>query len=500
MSHYAHLLHNIVPAPVKFALVPGDAFRLVQGSLIAVNSDTREARAVGEALASYVRVATGEDSPVLVASGLDGPAIALLLTESSELGAEGYRIDVDKGGVQLAARSPAGLFRGVQTLRQLFLQPGRGGVAGPVVPAVHITDHPRFGWRGAMLDVARHFMPVEAVKRYVDLLALYKMNVLHLHLSDDQGWRIYIDGWPRLAEYGGSLQVGGSPGGYYTKDDYTEIVRYAAAHYITIVPEIDTPGHTNAALASYAELNCTGVAPPLYTGTAVGLSSLCIDKEVTYRFLDDVVRQISKLTPGEYFHIGGDEASQTSADDYARFIARAGEIVRSHGKRLLGWHEIARADVPPDAVAQYWGSDSRMDANLARVAVEKGMKLVLSPSSRVYLDMKYDPSTPLGLNWAGFIDVQTSYDWDPATLVDGVDEDDVLGVEAPLWTETITGIRDAEFMSFPRLPGVAEIGWSPSERSWEKYRLRLAHHGQIWAALGVNYHRSSQIPWEEVSA
>jgi hexosaminidase len=452
------------------------------------------------ALARYLRGVVGHDLPIAPAAATDSPAIALSLAESDELGTEGYRLEVDGGDARLTAPTPSGLFRGVQSLRQLVDRPGAATRPPLAVPALRITDYPRFGWRGAMLDVARHFIPVESVKRYVALMALYKMNVLHLHLSDDQGWRIYVDRWPRLAEYGGSIQVGGAPGGYYTKDDYTEIVRYAGAHYITVVPEIDVPGHTNAALASYGELDCNGVAPPLYTGTGVGFSSLCVDKDVTYRFLDDVVGEISELTPGDYFHIGGDEASQTSDDEYATFVARAGRIVRAHGKELLGWHEIARADVPPGAVAQYWGNDSATNAaSLARVAVAKGMKVVLSPSDRVYLDMKYDPSTPIGLEWAGYVDVERSYDWNPATQIDGVDEANVLGIEAALWTETITDIRDAEFMSFPRLPGVAEAGWSSSGRSWDEYRLRLATHGPMWEAMGVNFYRSRQVPWEASS-
>ena len=184
--------------------------------------------------------------------------------------------------VVLTGRTAAGLFHGVQTLRQLLpprveastVQPGPWTIAG-----VHITDHPRFAWRGAMLDVARHFFDLGEVKRYIDLLAMYKVNVLHLHLADDQGWRIEIDSWPRLTTYGGSTEVGGGPGGYYTKAQYAELVKYAQDRHIMVVPEIDMPGHTNAALASYAELNCDGVAPPLYTGTSVGFSSLCIDKE-----------------------------------------------------------------------------------------------------------------------------------------------------------------------------------------------------------------------------
>ncbi|WP_228984746.1 family 20 glycosylhydrolase, partial [Streptomyces sp. DH12] len=183
-----------------------------------------------------------------------------------------------------------------------------------------------------MLDVSRHFFSVDEVKRYIDRIALYKINKLHLHLSDDQGWRIAVDSWPRLAAYGGSTEVGGGPGGHYTKDDYREIVRYAASRYLEVVPEIDMPGHTNAALASYAELNCDGVAPPLYTGTEVGFSSLCVGKEITYDFVEDVVREIAALTPGRYLHIGGDEAHSTPHEEYVAFMERVQPVVARYGK------------------------------------------------------------------------------------------------------------------------------------------------------------------------
>ena len=250
----------------------------------------------------------------------------------------------------------------MQTLRQLLpaavekdtVQPGPWQIAGGTV-----TDTPRYAYRGAMLDVSRHFFTVDQVKRYIDQLALYKINKLHLHLSDDQGWRIAIDSWPRLATYGGSTQVGGGPGGYYTKADYQEIVRYAASRYLEVVPEIDMPGHTNAALASYAELNCDGVAPPLYTGTEVGFSSLCVDKDVTYDFVDDVVRELAALTPGRYLHIGGDEAHSTSHADYVAFMDRVQPVVAKYGKTVIGWHQLTGAAPARGALAQYWGWTAR---------------------------------------------------------------------------------------------------------------------------------------------
>jgi hexosaminidase len=327
---------------------------------------------------------------------------------------------------------------------------------------------------------------------------MYKVNVLHLHLTDDQGWRIAIDGWPRLTGVGGSTAVGGGPGGFYTQRDLAAIVSHAAARHMTVVPEIDVPGHVNAALASYAELTCEGRSPALYTGIGVGFSSLCVREPVTYRFLEDVIGQVAALTPGPYLHIGGDEANSTSREDYITFIGRVRQIVQAHGKRMVGWEQVAVAPLPGTAVAQYWSGASGSDpaADNARAAVRQGVQLVLSPANRVYLDMKYDAGSRLGQDWAGPVEVRASYDWDPATLVDGVSERSVLGVEAPLWTETLASPADIEQMAFPRVAGAAEIGWSPaSARSWPGFRARLAAQGPRWTALGVEFHRSPQVPW-----
>jgi hexosaminidase len=486
----------VVPKPASLHATH-EAFRLGPDTRIVARSRSR-ARAVAMQLAGLLRPPTGYRLPV-VEHASHHDAIELKL--GGRGARESYRLDVGRRGIELRARTTAGLFYGVQTLRQLL--PARIESAqrerGPwVVPGVRIADQPRFRWRGAMLDVSRHFFSVAEVERYIDQLALYKINTLHLHLADDQGWRIVIDRWPRLATYGGSTEVGGGPGGYYTKRDFAHLIRYAAERHMTVVPEIDTPGHTNAALASYAELNCDGVAPPLYTGTEVGFSSLCVDKEITYRFLDDVIGEITAQTPGRVYHLGGDEAHSTEHEDYVRFIDREQELVRAHGKRVMGWNEIAAANVAPGSIAQWWHTEtgSEEGTELGRTAVAKGMKLVMSPANRAYLDMQYNPESPLGLHWAGYVEVQDSYSWDPARLVDGVGERDVLGVEGPLWSETIDESPDIEFLAFPRLPGLAEIGWSPrAGRSWEEYRHRLAAQGPRWDAMGINYYRSTQVPW-----
>ncbi|MEU9121808.1 beta-N-acetylhexosaminidase [Streptomyces sp. NPDC048506] len=493
-------LDRVVPAPASVR-PGGDAYTLSARTRIRVPGGSGEARRIAGYLAGILRPSTGYALPVTARDGADGIVLRLGGRAAQGLGAEGYRLSSGGRAVTISARRPAGLFHGVQTLRQLLptaveertAQPGPWRIAGGT-----IADAPRYGYRGAMLDVSRHFFTVAQVKRYIDQLAQYKINRLHLHLSDDQGWRIAIDSWPRLASYGGSTQVGGGPGGSYTKDDYREIVRYAADRYLTVVPEIDMPGHTNAALASYAELNCNGVAPPLYTGTNVGFSSLCVPKKVTYDFVDDVIREIAALTPGRYLHIGGDEAHSTSHEDYVAFMDKVQPVVAKYGKTVIGWHQLTGAHPAEGAVAQYWGYDKTGAAERAQVvdAAEKGTGLILSPADRAYLDMKYDKDTPLGLNWAGYVGVRRSYDWDPGHYLQGAPEKAILGVEAPLWSETLSTSQHIEFMAFPRLPGIAELGWSPADtHDWASYRERLAAQGPRWDAQGLHYYRSPEVPW-----
>ncbi|MFP3992240.1 beta-N-acetylhexosaminidase [Streptomyces sp. E11-3] len=491
-------LGQVVPAPA--AVDPGGSpYEITKKTRIRIEGGSR-ARQVGDQLAEILRPATGYQLPVTPRRGRDGIRLSLD-PRAKGLGEEGYRLTSGRRSVTITAREPAGLFHGAQTLRQQLpprieketRQKGPWKVAGGT-----IKDVPRFAYRGAMLDVSRHFFSVEKVKRYIDQLALYKINTLHLHLSDDQGWRIAIDSWPRLATHGGSTQVGGGPGGYYTKDQYKDLVAYAASRHLEVVPEIDMPGHTNAALSSYADLNCDGVAPPLYTGTEVGFSSLCVGKEITYDFVDDVIREIAELTPGRYIHIGGDEAHQTTPEDYATFMDRVQPIVAKYGKTVIGWHQLTGATPADGAIAQYWGLDRTSPEEKERVAeaARNGTGLVLSPADRIYLDMKYNEDTELGLGWAGFVEVKRSYDWDPGAYLPGAPASAIRGVEAPLWSETIENSKHIEYMAFPRLPGVAELGWSPAAtHDWDGYKVRLAAQGPRWDALGMDYYRSPQVPW-----
>jgi hexosaminidase len=410
------------------------------------------------------------------------------LGRGEPLGDEGYRLELRGGEPRIEADGDAGRFYAEQTLRAL-------SAGGPPADA-SIADRPRFAWRGFMLDVARHFFGVADVRRLIDHMAAYKLNVLHLHLSDDQGWRLAVDALPRLAEHGGGSAVGGAAGGFYSHDDLRAIVRYAGERFITVVPEIDTPGHVQAALASYPELGVPGSSRELYTGTEVGFSSLDVHSALTYRFLDDVFGELAALTPGPFLHIGGDEAHSTSEADYLAFMERVQPVVAAHGKRLVGWEEIASAPLGEGAVVQYWNTAGQRGPELARAAVAQGAQLVMSPADRVYLDMKYDPGTSLGQSWAGHVELRDSYEWDPATLVEGVGEEAILGVEAPLWTETMTTVGELETMILPRLCAVAEVAWSPaSGRDWDDFRARVAAEGARWDAAGVAYHRSPQVDW-----
>ncbi len=489
-------LYNVIPRPVS-AVATGGTFILTAQTGIYVEPATDEAKAIGEYLAGALKPAAGYALMVQGTNGTPSKGSIYLTLSGADpaLGDEGYTLTITPELVKLSANQPAGLFYGVQTIRQLLppaidsssIQPGVWGIGTGT-----ITDYPRFAWRGAMLDVARHFFSVRDVTRYIDLLAYYKINRLHLHLTDDQGWRIQINSWPNLALYGGSLEVGGNPGGYYSQDDYSYIVDYAKSRYITVIPEIDMPGHINAALASYPELTCNGVPLELYTGTNVGFSTICVNKDISYTFLKDVIGELAALTPGPYIHIGGDEAQATSVADYISFIKQVQSIIEANSKHVIGWEEIAQSQLLPASIVQDWNHE----AGFAVQAANRGAKVIMSPANKAYLDMKYTASTSLGLDWAGYINVETGYSWDPATLVVGITEKDILGVEAPLWSETLTTMADIEYMAFPRILGYAEIGWTPQgRRDWNEYKARLAAQGPRLEALGVHFYQSPEVIW-----
>ncbi len=487
---------QIIPAPSSLTMGSGAPFDLSRRTTIVVDGNNAEVTAIAQAFAAIVRPSTGFALAILpaVADTTASNIYLRLAADRAALGEEGYDLAITRGAATLVANRPAGLFRGVQTLRQLLPSEVESdmGVARAVweIPALSITDQPRYAWRGAMLDVSRHFFTVDEVKQFIDLLALYKLNVLHLGLTNDQGWRIEIKSRPKLTSVGSTTQVGGGPGGFYTQLDYQALVRYAQERYITVVPEIDMPSHSNAALTAYPEVSCSIRPTQPYTGTDVGWSAFCVDKNETYALIDDVFRELSAITPGPYIHIGGDEVQALTNDQYIRFVERVKPIVNKYGKKMIGWEEITKARLDASTLAQQWKSDS------VATALQYGTKVIMSPAKRVYLDMKYTPSTELGLKWAAYIEVRDAYDWDPATYMAGVNESNIVGVEGALWSETVRNITAAEYLVMPRLPAIAEVAWTPQRvRDWENFRVRLSTHAPRWNYLGVNYYRSPQIPW-----
>lgn len=504
---------SVVPAPVS-AVADGGSFILQKDATIGTETTGEPLDGVVTYLRDFLKPATGFEF-----SATDKPAnatILLALNEKGNYGNEGYSLSISSEQIKISANKPAGIFYGIQTLRQLLPKTIESKETQNTVWEIatgEISDNPSYGWRGSMLDVARHFFPMQDVKRYIDLISMYKMNRLHLHLSDDQGWRIEIKSWPNLAIHGGSTEVGGDKGGYYTQEEYKELIAYAQERFITVIPEIDMPGHINSALASYGELNGGTTVPmegaptgpkanpilvrdsqptPLYTGMEVGFSTLRLEKEVTFRFINDVVRELSAITPGPYFHVGGDEAHVTKKPDYIAFVNKFTEIVKANNKVMIGWEEIAQGNIDANVIAQHWANP-----DYARMASEKGAKLIFSPSPKVYLDMQYDSLSRLGLHWAAYIEADVAYNWDPATQVEGVDPASILGVEAPLWSETIDSMDDIEYLLFPRITAVAEVGWTPSEkRGWESYSARIGNHGARWSLLGIDYYPSKKITWK----
>jgi hexosaminidase len=532
---------RLVPVPVSMATVPGQSFTLGHGARI-VAPGAGAALPVAQQLAAILRPSTGYPLPVLTGSGAGAApgAIVLSLGGDAALGPEGYRLDVTPDGVQIRAVTPAGLFYGVQTLRQLLspwiesskVQPGPW-----TMPAVHITDHPRYAYRGVMLDIARHFEPPAAVKRLIDDAAAFKVNVLHLHVSDDQGFRIAMKGRPELTDIGSQFSVGNDPGGYWTQAEYVDVVRYAAARHMTVVPEVDTPGHNNAIIMSYntgptppypvlPDINCGANKPPVWNlSFDVGYSALCPDSDNTWAILTDIIGQLTAMSPGPYYHLGGDEvpASLLTADQYNAFIDRESQIIKDRGKTVMGWADISSAGFgqpgAPAAVAQFWNNANPAGpgGDTARVAVQKGMQVVMSPASHAYLDMKQFPGSPLGLSWAGILDVSDVYNWsgstsDPGTYIPArtsngvtlpaVTDANIIGVEAPIWSETLRTIQNVEFQAFPRLAATAELGWSPRydpvaapERTLASFEARLAPRGAAWQVRDQNFYPSPQVPW-----
>jgi hexosaminidase len=485
---------HLIPKPTKVEAT-GSSFEITAETTIFYEEGKEDIKEMAQFLADFLQPATG--MALTVEATTTKPSNGIYLHFSALTGTnETYTLEVTESLVNITSSGEAGLFYAIQTLRQLLpasIEATSKQDTTWLLPSGKIEDSPNYAYRGAMLDVSRHFFQVQDVKKFIDYIAMYKMNKLHLHLSDDQGWRIEIKSWPKLTEIGGSTEVGGGSGGFYTQEEYKDIVAYAKKRQITIIPEIDMPGHTNAALASYPELNCDDKARELYTGTKVGFSTFCTDKEVVYEFIDDVIRELAEMTPGEYIHIGGDESHVTPLEDYIPFINRVQKIVEKYGKKVIGWDEIAHAELLPNTVVQWWAK-----ADNAKKGIAQGAKVLVSPATKAYLDMQYDSTTHLGFHWAAYIEVDSAYIWDPATMVDGIKRDDIIGVESPLWSETITNLDEIEYMIFPRIIGHAEIGWTDSaQQNWEDYRRRLAQQKERMDILGIDFYKSPLVDWDQ---
>ena len=450
----------------------------------------------------------------ILLSSVEGDADITLRVDGAVAEPEGYSLTVG-GRVEVVGADDAGLFYGIQTLLQLLREDEDGSWG---LLRATVADAPRFARRGVMLDVARHFFGVDDVKKFIDATSALKFNHLHLHLSDDQGWRIHIDSWPKLTELAATTSANGDPGGFYSKDDYREIVAQAASRHMIVIPEIDLPGHTHAIGVAYPELveapvlneglisesarlgQPLPVAGETYIGWGVGHSSVRIHEERTYDFVRDVVRELAEMTPGPYIHVGGDESHGTLQADFDLFAARATEIVVAAGKTPVAWHEMgSAADIAAGTVGQYWGNTTPQGTHAEEAAhfVARGGALIMSASNVAYLDMKYTPEFPLGLDWAAIIDVRAAYDWEPTAVLD-VPAAAILGVETPLWSETTRTISEVEQLVFPRAAAQAEIAWSPQtapERTWDSFRARLGALAPLWKAEGIEFHPSPEIPW-----
>ena len=519
----------IIPLPQRLECRAGE-FKLGPGARILADTSARE---TGQYLADRLHVSTGYDLQVgenvdpLTANGaallLGGNRGNILLTSKgakAELGPEGYELTVSRGAVVIRAPGPAGLFYGVQSFLQLL--PPEVFASKPVAgvdwkaPCVRIEDRPRFKWRGQMLDVARHFFNKGEVEQLLDEMALHKLNTLHLHLADDQGWRIEIKRYPRLTEVGAwrknsgfgldpklSTAYGpdGRYGGYFTQADIRELVAYAAKRHITIVPEIEMPGHASAALAAFPNLSCSGgpYTPNAEGGIFAGV--YCAGNDAAFDFLQNVLAEVIQLFPSRYIHIGGDEVPKdnwtkcpkcqarmkqeglkTEHELQSYFVRRIEKYINSQGRNLIGWSEIREGGLAQNAAVMDWIGG-------AVEAASAGHDVVMSPTKFCYFD--YYQSTnhatePKAIG--GYLPLSTVYSFDP--MPDKLDpqyRSHILGAQGNLWTEYVPNFRHAQYMLFPRLCAMAELTWSPQPaRSWEDFNRRLQTQFQRFDQLGVS--------------
>ncbi|HEX5154441.1 MAG TPA: family 20 glycosylhydrolase [Parafilimonas sp.] len=540
----------IVPEPVKMEQKTG-YFTLPQSITIRSSETTELKQTLGD-LQKKLSVPTG--NKVSVSNNASSATIKLELnkTEDATLGSEGYTLSVTTKDITIRANKPAGIFYGVQTLMQLLPKEIESAektdnVAWKV-PCIEITDYPRFGWRGLMLDVSRHFFTREEVKAYIDQMAKYKFNLLHWHLTDDEGWRIEIKSLPKLTEVGawnvyrvGEFGTFAPPaaneprnnGGFYTQDDIKEVVQYAKDRFVNILPEIDVPGHSMAAITAYPELSCSGgvknigvsSGEPIKdwdTHTAIYDDNLCPANENVYEFLDKVVTEAAQLFPFEYMHMGGDETFKTfwkSSDAItalmqkenlktyeevqAYFEKRVEKIVESKGKKFIGWDEILEGGIGPNAAVMNWRSahdgiaaeGASSNPNGAVAAAKLGHKVVMTPTEFVYLDYMQSDRIMEPHVYAS-LRLNKTYSFEP--LPEGLNNNEqklILGGQGNLWTEQVYTFRQAQYMTWPRAFAIAESTWSPKEKkNWDDFVRRVEAQFKRFDVAEVKYAPSMYDP------
>ncbi len=504
--------------------MPGSgSFAITPETKIYVGPKNEELRRIGQSLSQEIARATGVQPPVVAAAPGKARAGFIYLTLTAptpldSLGAEGYTLSVQPAQVVLSAHQPQGLFWGTQTIRQL-LPPQR--TAGASLPAMEVVDKPRYSWRGMHLDVCRHFFSTDFVKKYIDYLAMHKLNTFHWHLTDDQGWRIEIKKYPLLTSVGGFREgtlIGhyGEKvprydnvryGGFYTQAQIKEVVKYAQDRYITVVPEIEMPGHALAALTAYPELSCTG--GPFKVGQTWGVFDdiFCAGNEQTFTFLQDVLTEVMPLFPSKIVHIGGDEAPKTRwkacpkcqariqaehlQDEHglqSYFVQRMEKFVNSKGKTIIGWDEILEGGLAPNAAVMSWRG---LEGGVA--AARQHHQVVMTPGEFVYFDHAQGDAALEPLSIGGYLPLSKVYAFEPTPPELTTEERKyILGAQANLWTEYIPTEQQVEYMVLPRMSALAEVLWTPArQKNWESFKVRMQPQYQRYAALGANYAKSA---------
>lgn len=511
---------KVVPAPDKISYnAKGGDFTLSASTVINYTAGNADMERNATFLAQYVKDMTKLELGKQAAKGKAKTGISLVLNAKAKLAPEAYEIVVDKRGVTVTGATAAGVFYGVQAIRKSL--PVLQSAESVELPAAKVEASPRFAYRGMMLDCSRHFFPAKFVKKYIDMIALHSMNRLHWHISDDQGWRFEVPGYPRLTEVGSKraqtvtghnseLEDGVPYGGYYTDDEIRDIVKYAAERYVTIVPEVDMPGHMMAALAAYPELGCTG--GPYKTGEFWGVyrDILCAGNEKVYTFIEKTLDHICDLFPGQYIHIGGDESPRvrwekcpkcqakiaeqglTDKDGMSKearlqgyFAKRVQKYLENKGRKIIGWDELLGCDVDSTATIMSWRG-----AEPGAQGAKLGHDIIMSPNNALYFDhyqSKDTGSEPPAIG--GFSDVANVYNLEPvpADLAPSV-KAHIKGVQANVWTEYIPYTNQVEYMVLPRMAALSEVQWlQPSEKNFEAFKKRVDSLRHIYELYGYNY-------------